>query len=296
MNNSLPVSLLEKARHAKLAATEYLRGRQCSNGGFCFYRSEDLEEPNLGDTYHAVAAFGLIGAQIPNREKVVAFLEDSAEEGRANLFFYAFTLDLLGLRSTLGIEQIRQIERLSPGTPADESVLGVSTWLEDTARVVRLQRCFAQVSASDRYVATVARFEHDGGFGVTPNILDTWSALSILKAVGKFEPPSQTRGFVRDMQLLGYGFVTAPGAAATSLEAMHAGVCCCRLLDVAIEYPADVLEFVLGCQSRDGAFARQSVALPDIELTHQALEVIEAIVGEHSPEECRRKQPGLGPA
>ncbi len=32
--------------------------------------------------------------------------------------------------------------------------------------------------------------------------------------------------------------------------------------------------FVLGCQSRDGAFARASVALPDIELTHQALEII----------------------
>lgn len=30
---------------------KYVTSRQCRNGGFCFYRTEYLEEPNLYDTY-----------------------------------------------------------------------------------------------------------------------------------------------------------------------------------------------------------------------------------------------------
>jgi len=41
-------------------AAAYVTGRQCRNGGFCYYRYADLEEPNLHDTYYAVAAGGLL--------------------------------------------------------------------------------------------------------------------------------------------------------------------------------------------------------------------------------------------
>lgn len=278
----VPTTLVEKAKHAEIAAAAYLRGRQCSDGGFCFYRSEYLEEANLADTYHAVAALRLIGADVPHRDRLVVFLEDSVVEAGTSLFFYAFTLDLLGLASTLSVERIRQIERLILRAPHDQSVTGVSTWLEEAARVLSLQRRFARVPEGSRDIDMLAEFRNGGGFGKYANVLDTWFGLSILQALGKLPPPLPTRDFVRDLQVPGFGFVVAPGGRATSLEAIHAGVGCCRVLNAAIEYPVDVLEFVLGCQSRDGAFARQPVALPDIELTHQALEVIEAIVGEHA--------------
>lgn len=41
-------------------AADYVTSRQCCNGGFCYYRYADLEEPNLHDTYYAVAACELL--------------------------------------------------------------------------------------------------------------------------------------------------------------------------------------------------------------------------------------------
>lgn len=32
------------------AAVRYIAGRPCRDGGFCFYRTAELEEPNLADT------------------------------------------------------------------------------------------------------------------------------------------------------------------------------------------------------------------------------------------------------
>ena len=65
MTNALSVPLTSRARQAVAEATAYLRGRQSYNGGFCFYRFEYLDEPNLRDTYHAIAALTLLGAEVP---------------------------------------------------------------------------------------------------------------------------------------------------------------------------------------------------------------------------------------
>jgi hypothetical protein len=46
----------------KLArAARYIAGRQCQGGGFCVYRNVYLEEPNLSDTWHALAGLRLLG-------------------------------------------------------------------------------------------------------------------------------------------------------------------------------------------------------------------------------------------
>lgn len=46
-------------QQALMRASKYLLGRQSSNGGFCFYRSKYVDEPNLFDTYHAVSCADL---------------------------------------------------------------------------------------------------------------------------------------------------------------------------------------------------------------------------------------------
>ena len=55
-------------------AHAYLMGRQCANGGFSFYRSEFLEEPNPHDTWHALAALCLLGTEAPRREDIIRFV------------------------------------------------------------------------------------------------------------------------------------------------------------------------------------------------------------------------------
>jgi ribonuclease BN (tRNA processing enzyme) len=55
-------------------------------------------------------------------------------------------------------------------------------------------------------------------------------------------------------------------------------------LHVPVRHRADVLEFVLACQCNNGGFSRAPVALPDLELTHGALQIIALLAPEpHAP-------------
>ena len=65
-----------------------------------------------------------------------------------------------------------------------------------------------------------------------------------------------------------------------ALEILHAGVRGCALLAQPVRYAEAVLDFVLACRSGDGGFARAPDALPNIELTHRALDVIVALCGD----------------
>jgi hypothetical protein len=53
---------------------EYIRERRCSSGGYCFYR---LDEPNAGDTFHALASLAMLDAlpdnDVATREYLQSF-------------------------------------------------------------------------------------------------------------------------------------------------------------------------------------------------------------------------------
>jgi hypothetical protein len=59
-------ALTECAYKSCQCACRYLLGRQSPTGGFCFYRSEYLDEANLFDTWHAVAALALLNELSPH--------------------------------------------------------------------------------------------------------------------------------------------------------------------------------------------------------------------------------------
>ena len=69
-------------------AADYIASRQCRNGGFCYYRYADLEEPNLHDTYYAVAACRLLQREIPNPDRVVEYLRSMQTAGRQSSYLY----------------------------------------------------------------------------------------------------------------------------------------------------------------------------------------------------------------
>ena len=46
----------ERIAPALRRAVEYLDSRRCRDGGYCFYRTDYVEEPSVHDTYHALAA------------------------------------------------------------------------------------------------------------------------------------------------------------------------------------------------------------------------------------------------
>src|SRR5512139_4192552 len=92
----IPSSRLEQALER---AAAYVASRQCRNGGFCYYRYADLEEPNLHDTYYAVAACELLQREVPDPEQVVAYLRSMQTAGRQSSYLYyaGFTARRLGV-------------------------------------------------------------------------------------------------------------------------------------------------------------------------------------------------------
>jgi len=68
------------------AAVAYLASRQSPSGGFCFYRTEFLDQPNLADTYCAVRGLMLLGESVQHRQRVPSFLEsfDNVTQPSAN--------------------------------------------------------------------------------------------------------------------------------------------------------------------------------------------------------------------
>jgi hypothetical protein len=280
MSDVVPYELIDKADEAVVRAEAYLLGRQCSVGGFSYYKSEYVEEPNLGDTYHTVAALNLIRAEIPHRDAIVDFLEGAGIYGPGYLYCYAFTLDLMGFGSRVASERLGQIRSLDVRAPDARFAEGVSRWLQETLDTVLLQRRFGHLQTAAPILDFVRGLKNGGGFGMTLNLLDTSLGVAILSTLDEDGELSDSRTFVGELQAPYFGFTLTASSRATSLETIHAGVKCCRMLGIDIRHPVDVLEFVLSCQKPDGSFSRAPVALPDIELTHQALEVIVAIVGE----------------
>lgn len=119
---ALDHDLWARAAVATAKARSYLLGRQSDNGGFCFYRSEHIDEPNLHDTYHAVmAALALLGADVPRVDALARFLDRFPLYGPGYYYYYAFALDLLR-RATLidapRLEQIRNLPIVAPRSGA----------------------------------------------------------------------------------------------------------------------------------------------------------------------------------
>jgi len=271
-------SLTGKTRLAVAKATEYLCGRQSYNGGFCFYRGNYLDEPNLYDTFHAIAALTLAHATVPRIEALTEFLTCSAPAGVHGLYLYAFALDHLGRSSLIDTEHLARIASLPIPSLMPGGGLPTSGWLEETLKTLQLQKRLAAPPAGEQILHTMAGLRSRGGYGDKPNLLDTCLSLNILALFKEnVAEQEETRAFVDDLQRPPIGFTGTADSLFTNLEVIDAGTQCCALLQLPVRYTADITAFVLACQTANGGFSRAPVALPDIALTHQALAIIHRV-------------------
>lgn len=269
-------------RPAETAALQragtYLRGRQCPQGGFCFYRTEYVNEPNLADTYHAVAALARLDGSLPHLDRLRSFLLGFAHaEQPANLFHLTATARLLDPHYVPDDRTRARIAALSvsPAPPPASTRLG--GWLVRTRHIVRVQRTFGLLPDPTAIAAQVEGLAHDGGFGPGPNLVDTCHAIEILAACGIRSERPAVSAFVDSLQSEACGFTITRNSWSPRLGVVHAGVRSCRLLGLRIRHPAHVRDFVLACQTAHGGFAGAPDALPDIELTHAAVDVLLAL-------------------
>lgn len=304
---ALPASLESKCTEAVARAAAYIRGRQSSSGGFCFYQYGRIEEPSLGDTYYAVSALKLFGIEVRRSSRVAEFVGRARRFGLTYLYFYAFTLDRLGLAARVGAEALTQIDALTIALPEEGRSIDRSGWLESARKTIRLQQRFGtdgagkartrftveKYSASaDRLVgederyAHVARFVGDlivgGGSGVRVNLWDTYLALALGSLLG-VEPTPDTVSFVDSLQQPPFGFLMTPHATMPSLDVLYAGVQCCRLLKLPVRREQEIIAFLLSCQTTDGGFSHAPTALPNLEFTYRALQTLAALAPELTP-------------
>jgi hypothetical protein len=270
----IPDSLRSAACEAVVRALGYLRSRQCANGGFCFYRVEDLEEPNLHDTYHAVCALRSAGVEVPRLEPLLRFLDDSELYGPDYLFYYAFTLEAMGRAGRIDSRRREAIDALHLDAPRPGAEIVLGGWLQTALRIVRLKRAFTVARPLPGVARFVETLKRDGGYGEKPNLRDTLLCLRILEVLGHAPQVEDTRRFVRGLQCRHTGFTLTGDSTLADLDTLRAGLRCCEMLDLAVQHAPDILAFTLRCQGGNGGFSRVPGALPDIEQTHRALQVV----------------------
>jgi hypothetical protein len=265
-----------KVDESAALAEAYLLSRQSTNGGFCFYRSEFSDEPNLSDTYHAVAALMLLHGNVPRAHRVVDFVR-SFESLEFNAFYFQErTLDLLGLSPRLSQRRLGNIRRQRCALPV-RRIGPLTGWLARADRMIRLQHCFGVLQEHADLKRFVRSLRCQGGYGQKPNLQDTLFCLRMLRHLGDKVAADDTRQFVDRLQRPSFGFSLTLDSLFGNLEIVHAGVQCCEILELPVRYSADAIGYVQACQTSSGGFARAPNALPNIELTRRALEIFDAI-------------------
>lgn len=271
---ALPATLLTRSRDAAVHAQQYLLEHQSPIGGFCFYRWQGLDEPNLRDTWHALAALTLLGAEVPRRGAVAAFLATFTPLGLDDLCNQARALERLGCSDAVDTLNREKIAALDAAAVLVDQHLPVSARLDHALRILRVQQCLSTIRRPAESAACARTLEHDGGWGDKPNLGDTWSALAVLDACGDHSFTDATRQFVDALQIASFGFKATLDSMYVHLGVTYAGVSACNLLALPLRHAAAAVDFVLACQTGDGGFARAPSALPDIALTHRALQAL----------------------
>lgn len=226
--------------------------RESPGGGFCFYRTADLEEPNLFDTWHAVAALALLGDAPAHRQRLIRFVARQGVVGELySLYYRARILHALGVADMDRAAVRMLVEKLPLHLPEGAAAGAFSSALERLRMTLWLKRHVGAPFPA-RHIADAPRSTEDwkGGYGVPANLLDTRAALAVL-ALCQEPVAHRTDGFVSRLAVPVLG--------------------CARRLGLTVPVEADAIGFILACQSVNGGFARAPGALPGIGLTHLAL-------------------------
>ncbi len=263
----------DKLPSALQHARDYLLEKQSPGGGFCFYRGYYLEEPNLSDTWHGVAALtDLLGVELTKRKAHADFVIGRPVEPQPfSLYYRIRCLLALQISDPAADEVAQAVEalRLSLPDPAQPQQLGAA--LQQLHCVLWLRKYLGMHTADEHLAQEVLSMANeDGGYGDPSNLLDTADAIALLELCGATLPPT-TREFVSSMADPQFGFRLTATSRSPNLETVHAGAASCRRLAMDVAHVAAATAFVLSCQTGSGGFARASDALPDITLTHMAL-------------------------
>lgn len=257
--------------------------RQCPDAGFCFYRAWGVEESNPADTCAAVACLRLLSEEVPRRPAVLRWLHATQHADGA------FETPTIAWYALDALHQLDESPRVDPREYLHGQAECLALWsnadvrgseaLLLLARLVELcARHGAPLRPAERDVveANVRSLRSgDGGYG-TPhsNLVDTECAVAVLRLLGLPTGDTALRDFLRHCEDAQQGFRLVPGSSASSLAVTHAGLRLCVRLDAALATAAAASRFALSCQASNGGFGRTTGAIPTLDDTRLALEIL----------------------
>jgi hypothetical protein len=266
------------------ACYRYILGRQTVDGGFCFYvyHAWGVEEPNAPDTYAAVASLGLLHRPVPRRAAVTDWLkaQQDSRGGYPTLTIAHATLTALRLLGEAPLRDPRHFLADIAGVYglADAAGREASGWLHNALRCIELWRDY-DLPLGDRVrtrVGTALRRlrQDDGGYGAPGASLPDTAAAAALGAALDLPVNPAVLAYVRRCEAPPYGFNITPSASSSGLESHHAGLSVLRHFGASPREPAMVRHYIASCQTRRGGFGRVPGAVPRLDDSLRALQVL----------------------
>lgn len=253
----------------------YVTGRQCRNGGFCFYRTEYLEEPNLYDTYYAIASYRLMGKIAPERNRIVDYLRSAASYGSQSTYLYysALGMHLLG-RTGRDPEMRRRISKLRVPPIRSDDHRSISSWLKEILMIVKLKKTFEEVAESEMVQRVIQDLRSGRYPDYRPNLLDGYLMLRILVEIDCLREADDLVRFTDGLQVPSLGFKVTDASASINIDVLYAGVFSCATLGIPVRQAQDILGHILGSQTQDGGFARAPGAAGDLQSNYKGLRIV----------------------
>lgn len=266
------------------ACYRYTLGRQTRQGGFCFYTHAEwgVEEPNAPDTRAALEIVAKLGRSIRNPLQCVAWLraQQDASGGYSTLIIGDAALKALQRLNAEPERDPRRFlidcsERLRLAAPDGQRHQG---WLSAARRCVELRGLYdiAVTTAVRKAVASALTSLRgsEGGYGAPgANLPETALALTLAVAVG-LPAPVECLSYARECEEPPHGFNVRPHASSVNLESQSAGMQILHHFGERPRNPGRVRNYVAACQGTGGGFGRVPGAIPRLDDTLSALEIL----------------------
>jgi hypothetical protein len=257
---------------------DYVIQRQNENGGYAFCQGL---ESNRRDTYYGLSILSLLGADFPNVDRTLKFLEEP-ELDLHNIYSHYYTTKALLLCGEEPNENIKNNFSLAVNMRKNSSLADVlpevSSEFTTSFMTLELARLFGIQLPKNRIIEWLLRFKNrDGGFSSEEhsNINSTYYAVASLTLLNvKIKDLGETVKFVRECEKAYGGFTLIPMNITPYMEHTYYGVMTLDLLGETCRYPSQTIDFVQKCQNKNGGFARSDVGISTFENTFQAVSVL----------------------
>jgi hypothetical protein len=266
------------------ACYAYAAGHQTRDGGFCYYAYAPwrVEEPNAPDTYAAIAICRILGRPVPRRGSCTAWLraQQDFSGGYPSLLIGWCVLKALKLLDAKPMRDPRNYLHKAGQAlfAADGSGGSLRGWLANALRWIEAAmdyRIVASTQIRQGIAARLARLRSgDGGYGAPGANLPETAEAAALAAAAALPQDQALLGYTRQCEHPPFGFTITPLAAASGLECQHAGLQLLRRFRQHPRDPALIKSYVKSCQTASGGFGRVPGAIPRLDDSLRALEIL----------------------